>query len=255
MLQGCHIRFRAYIEDLGELAKFTPKTLPARIDTISQLSDDVVEVVLRTPPTSRFNFRAGQYIDVMGPGGIRRSYSLANAPREDGKLKLEIRYVNNGKLSQYWFNEAKPNDLLRLEGPLGTFCLRPKPSSSLILLATGTGIAPVKAILEELASSKTDLVYEKIYLYWGGRIEQDLYWQPDFSDLPLTYIPVLSRSSDWVGRTGYVQQAVLEDQLDLNNASVYACGSEAMIHAAKDVLIAAGLSKKQFYSDAFVSAS
>lgn len=243
------------IEDLGDLAKYKIKTLPARIDHIKLVSYDVVEVTLRTPPNSLLDYRAGQYIDVIGPKGIRRSYSLANAPREDGKLKLEIRKVEGGQLSQYWFNEAKQNDLLRIEGPLGTFCLRNKSSKNLVLLATGTGIAPVRAILEELSMSVSEggIRYEHIFLYWGGRVEEDLYWTPEFLELPLSFVPVLSRSPHWIGRSGYVQQAVLEDQIDLSDASVYACGSETMIHSAKEVLVAEGLNPRQFYSDAFVS--
>lgn len=245
------------IEDLGDLSKYKAKTFPARIDSIKQASYDVVEVVLRTPPSNTLDFRAGQYIDVIGPNGVRRSYSLANAPREDGKLKLEIRKVEGGELSKYWFGEAKSNDLLRLEGPLGTFCLRPKPSKNLILLATGTGIAPLKAILEELESSESDeaWTYESIYLYWGGRIQEDIYWLPDFPNLPLKFIPVLSRATDNDGRTGYIQDAVIADQIDLADSFVYACGSEAMIRSAKGTLITAGLDSKRFYSDAFVSSS
>ena len=245
------------IEDLGDLAKYKAKTIPARIDSINLVSHNVVEVVLRTPPVSRLEFRAGQYLDVIGPNGVRRSYSIANAPREEGKLKLEIRKVEGGQLSQYWFNEARSNDLLRLEGPHGTFCLRPKSSKNLILLATGTGIAPIKAILEELDSSKSDeaQMYEAIYLYWGGRSQEDIYWLPDFPDLPLTFMPVLSRAYEWSGRSGYIQDAVLADQLDLGTSVVYACGSESMIQSAKATLVAAGLSAKQFYSDAFVSSS
>ena len=243
------------IEDLGDLAKYKIKTLPARIDQIKLVSYDVVQVTLRTPPNSFLDYRAGQYIDVIGPKGIRRSYSLANAPREDGKLKLEIRKVDGGQLSQYWFNGAKENDLLRIEGPLGTFCLRNKATKNLVLLATGTGIAPLRAILEELSTSFSEGVirYEHIFLYWGGRVEEDLYWKPEFLALPLTFVPVLSRSLQWSGRSGYVQQAVLEDQIDLSEASVYACGSETMIHSAKEILVAKGLNPKQFYSDAFVS--
>lgn len=245
------------IEDLGDIAKYKAKTLPARIDSMNLVSPDVIEVVLRTPPANTLEFRAGQYIDVIGPGGVRRSYSLANAPREDGKLKLDIRKVEGGQFSRYWFDQARSLDLLRLEGPFGTFCLRPKPTQNLIFLATGTGIAPIRAILEELVESLHDggMLYQEIHLYWGGRTQEDIYWLPEFANLPLTFIPVLSRAADWAGRTGYVQDAVITDGLDLSLSSVYACGSETMIHAAKKVLVAAGLNSKQFFSDAFVSSS
>lgn len=243
------------IEDLGDFTSLKPKTLPARIDSLERVSEDVIAVTLRTPPSSQLVFRAGQYIDVIGPEGIRRSYSLANAPRSDGKLRLEIRRVDGGLLSQYWFDKAKANDLLRIEGPLGTFSRRASPVKNLIFLATGTGIAPVKAMLEELASSTDKNSYDQICVYWGGRTLTDLYWTPEFEDLQMSFIPVLSRQSDYDGRRGYVQQAVIDDGIDLSVSSVYACGSEAMIASAKALLMGAGLNEKAFYSDAFVSSS
>jgi CDP-4-dehydro-6-deoxyglucose reductase len=243
------------IEDLGELGSIHTKTLPCRIDSLQLLSDDVVEVVLRTPPASRLVYLPGQYVDMIGKDGLRRSYSIANAPREDGKITLQIRKVEQGKMSQYWFEEAKPNDLLRMEGPLGTFCLRNSSAPQLILLATGTGIAPVKAMLEQLAATPEANTYSHIHLYWGGRTEQDIYWQPDFESLPLTFTPVLSRTPAWQGRKGYIQQSVIDDGHNLSGAVVYACGSEAMIHSAHEQLVAAGLNNKHFYSDAFVSSN
>lgn len=243
------------IEDLGGLGGIQTKTLPCRIDSLQYLSDDVIEVVLRTPPASRLEYLSGQYVDMIGKNGLRRSYSIANAPRADGKITLQIRKVEQGEMSQYWFEEAKASDLLRMEGPLGTFCLRKSNVTQLILLATGTGIAPVKAILEQLAETPELQTFSNIYLYWGGRTEADIYWQPKFQKLPLSFIPVLSRSDSWTGRKGYIQQAVIEDDVKLQNAVVYACGSEAMIHSAKQQLEVAGLLAKNFYSDAFVSSN
>jgi CDP-4-dehydro-6-deoxyglucose reductase len=243
------------IEDLSELGSINSKILPCRIDTLKPLSDDVIEVVLRTPPTFRLEYLPGQYVNIIGKDGLRRSYSIANAPREDGKITLQIRRVDHGKMSHYWFEEAKINELLRMEGPLGTFCLRKSSASQMFFLATGTGIAPVKAMLEQLAASPEANTYSHIYLYWGGRFEQDIYWQPVFKSLPLTFTPVLSRTPDWQGRRGYIQQAVIDDGHDLGDAVVYACGSETMIYSAHERLVAAGLNSKHFYSDAFVSSS
>jgi len=246
---------RLAVEDLGELGQIQTKTVPCRIDDIYKLAPDVIEVVLRTPPTSKIEYLAGQYVDMIGKNGLRRSYSIANAPRQDGKLTLQIRKVENGEMSHYWFNEAKPNDLLRLEGPLGTFCLRKTKATTLVFLATGTGIAPVKAMLEQLASSPSLNTYTQIDIYWGGRAEEDLYWQPDFEGLNLNYTPVLSRSPEWAGVKGYVQNALLASDTHLEDTVVYACGSETMIHNAHDELTAAGLAENQFYSDAFVSSN
>ncbi|EIK95626.1 CDP-6-deoxy-L-threo-D-glycero-4-hexulose-3-dehydrase reductase [Pseudomonas sp. M47T1] len=243
-------------EDIGALGDIVVKTLPCRIDTITRLAENVVEVVLRVPPTSKLHYLPGQYLDVIGEGGLRRSYSIANAQRADGKLELQIREVEQGSMSQYWFGSAKPNDLLRLEGPLGTFCLRDKSASTLVFLATGTGIAPVKAILEQLLSTPKLAEGKNIRIYWGGRTAADIYWTPQLDGLSASFIPVLSRASaDWQGRTGYVQAALLDDAIDLAQAVVYACGSEDMIHSAREALTVAGLPVKHFYSDAFVSSN
>ena len=243
------------VEDLGELGKIEIRTLPCRIDNLNLLVDDVLEVTLRTPPTSRLVYLPGQYIDVIGTAGIRRSYSIANAPRDDGKLTLQIRKVPDGEMSRYWFDEAKANDLLRLEGPLGTFCLRQSQASQLLLLATGTGIAPIRAMLEHLATNQTLNNYSLINLYWGGRTEQDIYWTPNYPTLPLRFCPVLSRSTDSPGNKGYVQDVALSEEIPLESTVVYACGSQSMICSARSKLVAAGLSSKSFYSDAFVSSN
>lgn len=244
------------IEDLGELGALETKTLPCRIDNLERIATDVMHVTLRTPPTTKFEYLPGQYLEVIGKDGIRRSYSVANAPREDGKLTLQIRRVELGVMSRYWFEEAKINDLLRLEGPLGTFCLRNSQPSQLIFLATGTGIAPIKAILEEMAAKAAQYRHNRIHLYWGGRVPSDIYWKPNFPSLNLTFTPVLSRAGEsWQGRTGYIQQAALEDGISLEDAAVYACGSEAMIQSAHTELSTAGLLTKDFYSDAFVSSN
>lgn len=241
-------------EDLGALGDIVVKTLPCRIDSLARLADNVVEVVLRVPPTGKFNYLPGQYLDVIGEGGLRRSYSIANAQRKDGKLELHIRKVEQGMMSNYWFGSAKQNDLLRLEGPLGTFCLRDKEAGTIVFLATGTGIAPVKAMLEHLLGNHELATGKKIYVYWGGRTPGDIYWTPQLEGLNVEFIPVLSRvHADWPGRTGYVQKALLEDGIELADAVIYACGSEDMIHSARDALTAAGLPAKHFYSDAFVS--
>jgi CDP-4-dehydro-6-deoxyglucose reductase, E3 len=240
------------IEDLGDVILPEAKTLPCRIQSIEPLSDDVVRVMLRLPPASRLDFLPGQYIEVIATQGLRRSYSIANAPRQDGQLELHIRKIATGAMSRYWFDEAKVNDLLRLRGPLGTFFLRGHADKDLILLATGTGIAPVKAILEGLSSSPTNVKPRSVTVYWGGRQPGDIYWQPTAS-LGTRFVPVLSRADqDWIGERGYVQDVMLKADVRLVDTLVYACGSDAMIHGAEAKLRKAGLPERQFHSDAFV---
>jgi CDP-4-dehydro-6-deoxyglucose reductase len=156
-------------------------------------------------------------------------------------------------MSKYWFDQAKANDLLRINGPLGSFFARPLNGLHLVFLATGTGMAPVKAILEQLATAPLDNQPLSVALYWGGREPQDLYADPSQWHPSLRYVPVLSRAPDnWTGAQGHVQHSLLCDKPDWAKTAVYACGSDAMIQSAKAKLIEAGLPDKRFYSDAFV---
>lgn len=243
------------IEDLGLAAPIAVRTLPCRVDMLDRPAPDVVRAQLRLPPNAAFQYLPGQYIDVIG-GGVKRSYSIANAPAPDGRLELHVRQVEAGAMSAYWFERARANDLLRFEGPRGTFFLRDVADRDLVFLATGTGIAPVKAMLAELATRDAVQQPRSLTLYWGGRHASDLYWTPDAAATPaaLRFVPVLSRAgAEWSGARGHVQDVLLATRPDLSNGVVYACGSSAMIDAAHAALDAAGLPPKRFFSDAFVS--
>jgi len=239
-------------EDLSALKDIEIKTLPARINNILQMTDHIVEVELRLPPTARFNFLEGQFIDIIGPEWVRRSYSIANSA-EEKTIKLFIKKVEHGVLSHYWFHEAKANDLVRIEGPKGSFFFR-QPKKNIIFMATGTGIAPVKSILDKLAETPDVFSAISFSLYWGNRRVEDFFWSPSYSSLNLNYVPVLSKENEaWQGRVGYIQDIVIEDGLSMDNTQVYACGSLQMIESASTLLVENGLYEKQFYADAFVS--
>jgi CDP-4-dehydro-6-deoxyglucose reductase, E3 len=239
-------------DDFGGLTPPAVRTLPCRIHTKELLSVDVMSVVLRLPPTSDFTFLPGQYIDVIAQGGVRRSYSLANAPSTDELLQLHIHAVLGGAMSKYWFEQAKVNDLLRLSGPLGTFFLRNVVGIDLVFLATGTGIAPVKSILEGMNLTNGNRP-RSVTVYWGGRSVSDLYWNMGDTTGLYHFVPVLSRADvRWPGARGHVQHVALAEKKDFSEVAVYACGSDAMIHDSKRLLVAAGLPESRFYSDAFV---
>jgi len=242
------------IEDLGGITLPQPKTLPCRIAELDKLAPDVLRVKLRLPPTSAFTFIPGQYIDVIGANGIRRSYSLANSSYSEKLLELHVRGVKGGTMSDYWFNHAKSNDLLRLNGPLGTFFLRECAKTDIFFLGTGTGIAPIKSMLESLVHVPEDQQPQSITVLWGGRKPEDFYIDLTATHGKHRYIPVISRPSEgWAGAKGYVQDILLSTAPDLSKAAVYACGSDNMIHDAKKLLSNAGLPTARFYSDAFVS--
>ncbi|WP_273086309.1 FAD-binding oxidoreductase, partial [Shewanella vesiculosa] len=237
-------------EDLSALHGIETKTFPARISKIHKCTSEIIEVTLRLPPTANFQFLEGQYLDVMH-NNIRRSYSVVSTANQK-EISLLIKRFENGKMSDYWFNQAKENDLLRIEGPKGTFFLRDN-SMPLIFLATGTGIAPIMSILNSLEESDDFQQQQSIMIYWGNRYPEEFIWQPRFKKLDVTFVKVCSKPNpDWDGEKGYVQDVVLEKQPGLVEFAVYACGSNAMIQSSKEQFIKSGLPENQFYSDAFV---
>jgi CDP-4-dehydro-6-deoxyglucose reductase, E3 len=240
------------IEDLGEIKFFEKKIIPSKISVIEKLTDDIIKVILRLPPNSNFNFNSGQYLNII-KGNLTRSYSIANSSDHKNQLEFFIKKYTNGLMSEYFFKEAKINDLLRLEGPLGTFFLRDSTFKNIIFLATGTGIAPIKSILEGLEKSHEQYQNKNLWVFVGARYKEDLFWKPNLDKLNINYIPVLSRQdNDWNGAEGYVQDIVLNQQIDIENSQVYACGSNAMINSAKELFFKNNLNKNSFFSDAFV---
>ena len=235
------------------------KTLPCRVQKMERVAPDVMVLHVRLPASERLQFLAGQYIDILMKDGKRRSLSMANPPHDDAYLELHLRNYG-GPFSDYVFHRMKEKDILRFEGPLGTFFLRVDSDKPIILLASGTGFAPIKAIVDHALYKG---ISRPITLYWGGRVRSDLYmnalaerWAREHG---VRYIPVLSeaRAEDaWTGRTGFVHRAVMEDYADLSGHQVYACGSPLMVEAAhKDFTTQCKLPDEEFYSDSFTPAA
>jgi CDP-4-dehydro-6-deoxyglucose reductase len=233
------------------------KTLPARIEKLERLATDVIALHLKLPASERLQFLAGQYIDILMKDGRRRSFSLANAPHDDALLQLHVRHVPGGAFTDPLFSTMKVKDILRFNGPHGSFFLREDSDRPMILLAGGTGFAPIKAIVEHALAEKCT---REMVVYWGARAHADLY----MDDLPrawaaehanLRYVPVLSEPAAgdaWTGRTGLVHQAVMADFPDLSGHQVYACGAPGMIEAARrDFADTCRLPEEEFFADAF----
>lgn len=238
------------IEGLTDLTIYPKKIVPSKVDQIDILTQDVIKISLRLPPNQKIEFNAGQYVNLI-KNGVKRSYSLANY--DHSKLEFFIKNYVGGAMSAYWFNEAKPNDLIRVEGPLGTFFIRNSEKESLIFLGTGTGVAPIKSILDDLDNNPERIENKKIWVFVGARYDRDFFWQPNYANLKVNFVKVLSREQEeFQGFKGYVQDAVLERKIALENAQLYACGSSEMINAARLKLIENGLGENQFFSDAFV---
>ena len=212
---------------------YPPRKMPCRVTSISKAADDVAIVRLQLPANEAFRYRAGQYIEFILEGGVRRSYSMANAPHTQSAApgaELHIRHMPGGRFTDHVFSKMAARDILRIEGPFGSFFLREDSAKPIVLLASGTGFAPIKAIIEQLRFIGNE---RSAVLYWGCRRRADLYlheWALEAAaELPwLSYVPVLSeaRAEDgWTGRTGFVHAAVMADLPDLSAHQVYACGT------------------------------
>lgn len=237
------------------------KKLPCRVQSLSLAAPDVMVVKVKLPASEPFRFKSGQYIDFLLSDGRRRSYSIANSPVNADHLELHIRRVDNGQFTRHVFETMKERDILRFEGPLGSFHLHEGTDKPVILLAGGTGFAPIKGIVEAAIDAGST---RRFLLYWGARDRAGLYMhelaQRWASDIPgFEYIPVLSDAADdvaWTGRRGLVHSAVSADHADLSGYEVYACGAPAMIDAARrDFTLGGGLAEDAFFSDAFTFAS
>lgn len=230
------------------------KTMPCRVEKMEKVAHDVMVLKLRLPANERLQFLAGQYIDILLKDQKPRSFSLANPPHDDELLELHVRNIEGGAFTSHVFNEMKERDILRIKGPLGTFFLREDSDKPVIFVASGTGFAPIKSIIEHALYIG---VQRPMHFYWGVRRQADLYMLDKVKEWEargVKFTPVVSDEA-WAGRTGFVHQAVLEDYADLSGHEVYACGAPAMVEAAfRDFTAQRGLPNDSFFSDAFTFA-
>ena len=241
------------------------RKVPCRINTIKFASDDVAILQLQLPASERFQFLAGQYLEFLLKDNKRRAYSIASAPHEEEPLELHIRHLPGGLFTDPLFGQTadgkqiKEKDILRFEGPLGSFFLREDSKKPIIFLASGTGFAPIKAMLTSIQNKKID---REIHFYWGGRRPKDLYMDSLCQEFTHTipgfhYIPVISEAlpeDGWQGRTGFVHRAVMHDFSDLSSYQVYACGAPIVIAAARtDFVKECRLPEEEFFADSFTS--
>jgi len=239
---------------------FPIKKMPTRVNLLEKKSADVMLLKLQLPANDSFSYHAGQYVEFILRDGARRSYSMANAPHMlAAGLELHILHMPGGKFTDHVFKIMKEKEILRIEGPFGSFYLREESAKPIILLASGTGFAPIKAVLEHMQFKG---ITRPATLYWGGRRPADLYlddWvQAHLTAMPnLHYVPVVSDAlpeDSWTGRTGFVHQAVLQDVPDLSGHQVYACGAPIVVDSARAAYTTqAGLPDDEFFADSFTS--
>jgi len=249
LLCQCYARSDLTIEtlEISTPEQIRVKRLPARIERSVLLSHDVMALFLRLPAAEDFSFEAGQYLDVMLPGGRRRSFSIASPPHDSRLLELHVRKVEGGEFSAPLFEHAAQSALLSIEGPLGQFAYR-AGTAPMLLIGGGTGIAPLLSILRHVVETGLE---RDLRIYWGVRSERDLYAHATLEALA-GYVPVLSEaSSAWAGRRGLVHEAVLEDIQDLQRYDVYAAGPPAMIGAVRREFALRGVAPERLYFDSF----
>jgi len=234
--------------------QYSPKVLPVKVESLTRLNHDVMQMFLKLPAKETFRFKAGQYIEFIMGDGSRRAFSMANAPL-DSMIELHLRLIEGGKFTSFVFNEMKEKSIHRIEGPIGQFYLRDS-EKPIIFIAGGTGFAPIKSIIEDMIANKNK---RKIYLYRGVRSEKDFYMNELVNDWikkleGLTYIPVVEDGLSKDARSGYVHHAVLEDFKNLNDIQVYCCGAPGLVENAFKDLTKSGLPDDQFFADAFTFA-
>lgn len=233
------------------------KTLPARVEKLTRAAPDVMIMELKLPASERLQFFAGQYIEILLKNGRRRAFSLANAPHDDSCLQLHIRHMPGGQFTDAVFSTMKERDMLRFNGPHGSFFLREESDKPMLLVAGGTGFAPIKAIVEHAIAEKST---RPMAIYWGGRARADLYlqslaeqWALDHPNI--SFVPALSdspASEGWAGRSGLVHAAAMQDFPDLSRYQAYVCGSPAMVAAARrDFVGQCRLPENEFFADSF----
>ena len=244
-----------------EVGAFPIKKMPTRVSLMEKKSADVMLIKLQLPANDGFTYHAGQYVEFILRDGARRSYSMANSPDSlaaTGGLELHIRHMPGGKFTDHVFTAMKEKEILRIEGPYGSFFLREDSDKPMVLLASGTGFAPIKALIEHMQFKG---ITRPVTLYWGGRRPGDLYMQDwveaKLAELPhLRFVPVVSDAlpeDQWQGRTGFVHQAVLQDLPDLSAYQVYACGAPIVVDSARAAYLLAGLPEDEFYADSFIT--
>ena len=242
--------------------EFPVRKMPVRLTRIDRAAPDVAVLTLQLPANGALQYHAGQYVEFILRDNARRSYSMANAPHTQGDkpwLELHIRHMPGGLFTDTVFGALKEKDILRIEGPFGSFFLREDSSKPIVLLASGTGFAPIKAIIEQLQFTGSQ---RRTLLYWGCLSRVDLYqheWALNAAAQMqnLHYIPVLSEpkpQDEWTGRTGLVHKVVMHDHPDLSGHQVYACGAPIMVESAQhDFTLKCGLPNDEFYADSFTS--
>ena len=241
---------------------FPSRRLQVSLAAMRRASDRTLVLRLRLDDGERFDYRPGQFVGLEAPDRRLRHFSIANARPVGGELELHVNRALGGAFTTTLFDHAQVGDRLWMQGPFGDFSIPAQGSKPIILVAGGTGFAPIKACLEEMAAAlpanaQTD---RAIHLYWGARTLADLYDIASLGALSerlpgLRFTPVLDLGpAGCRSRTGFVHRAVIEDFDDLSDHDIYACGAPVMIEAlSRDCAAERGFDPARLTADIFVA--
>ena len=237
---------------IPELANIKPITLPCKVSNIKFVNQRFAIVTLRIPSQSGLKFLPGQYID-LSYQQITRSYSIASLVSSDNTFDLHIRLFDNGQFSQL-LQSIELNQVMRFTGPKGSFFIR-KTKQPILLLASGTGFAPIHAMVQALIAENDK---RDIYIYWRMRQANYFYIENPFlmQDAEnIKFIPfVTEKDAQWHGRTGHINDILSLDFESLSGFSKNACGSVGLKKKKKKVCLQLQLNENDFYTDLFTPA-
>jgi len=245
----CEVKFI----EADETVAHPLRHMQCRVVGLAPLTHDIRRIRIEVETGGPYTFSAGQYASLEFPGLPPRDYSMANRPSET-TLEFHIRLLPGGAVTPYITNTLKIGDRLKIIGPYGTSYLREKHNGPIVALAGGSGLAPIKSIVD----TALDLGFQQpIHLYVGVRGERDLYLEDYFRDRAaahpnLTFIPVLSEPAGGTQRrTGFLADAVRQDFATLDGAKAYLAGPPVMVETAVAALEALGVRKQDCHADAF----
>jgi CDP-4-dehydro-6-deoxyglucose reductase len=230
--------------------------MPARVIEKTLLTAEVMRIKIKLPSAQRLQFLAGQYLDILLPECKRRAFSIASAPHSEDVLELHIRHIDGGGFTGWVFEEMKERDILRLEGPQGTFFIRnDKTERPMILMGGGTGFAPLKSMIEDLLAHHDT---RPLHLFWGVRNHAELYmhdqarqWAEQHEHIQYSTALSEPKDEDHANFTGFVHEAVLHQFPDLAAHDIYMSGPPAMIDVSRTAFLAHGAEKRRIFFDSF----
>jgi NAD(P)H-flavin reductase/ferredoxin len=242
----------------SELGAARPiREFECRVDTVAPVSRDIWRLMLQveTPP---FEFDAGQFVEVNVTGSDAwRAYSMSNAPSNTSQIELLVKYIPDGRFSNFMADDLSVGNLLRVRGPFGQFKLS-EGFAPIVMVAGGSGMAPILSMLRSLADHQSE---REVVFYYGARTKNDLFCESEISEAAagltsFTFIPALSEPGpdcDWKGETGLVTAVLDQRSHTLRGSEAYLCGPPSMIDTAIEVLKEKGMFSSRIRYDKFVS--